>query len=558
MAIDYYADFGAANDGDGTTHSHAGTPGGAGAWNTLVGKVLAVGDTVWARRAFTGLLITAPLTLTAQSFIIGWPKVGDKNYDTRPSGPRATWDSDPGDYPEITCSTSGQGVMAFAAGSGASELHRIRLVQNATNTVNTVVINVAATASPIFYNCVVECIHALTDNTKSITVVAIAANSAATMHNTTIRHIGAVTSSHADTCMISLYGGLIMHGSTITVTSSGFTRRLVHLRGGCSMYMNKCTINHSGTGIATPPFYFNGTSIALTINDCDFSHDTTTSSLSWFLYSASHSGHSMSGYRVRMNKGVKWTMPPQFHVHFERFNQTSNSSTFGIETRGLTIDCGGTITGTNFSFATNTIGDIQLRPGVLCMIDNCALESFTPFGVPGAFPGYWCKDADGTVGSWAYTGPNATSSKNTAHRDDGEDYSIKCQTTAVEANNVGILPGLETLWVSVPASAVTVTVYIAAKGVVPDAGNLWIETEYLDEVSGGHKEFASTRDMTYAPAALGSDASAWSGDSGLTMYKIELPIVPGQACVIPVRLFMSASTGGTDYILIDPKVEAVL
>src|SRR5262249_34973896 len=97
---DRFYDASASNDGDGTAFGQAGSPGAAGAYNTLASKSFSSGDKVWCRRQ--SKTITSQLTLSSDGAIfIGWPKSGDINYSTRPSAAQASWDGDSADYCEI-------------------------------------------------------------------------------------------------------------------------------------------------------------------------------------------------------------------------------------------------------------------------------------------------------------------------------------------------------------------------------------------------------------------------------------------------------------------------
>lgn len=90
---DWYVDFTLASNGTGTTYS--------GAWNVFTateGASVSAGDSIWFRRDDPGdgnKLITIK---SGDIKYVAWPKSGDVLYGSRPSSPRATWDSDLHDY----------------------------------------------------------------------------------------------------------------------------------------------------------------------------------------------------------------------------------------------------------------------------------------------------------------------------------------------------------------------------------------------------------------------------------------------------------------------------
>lgn len=240
-------------------------------------------------------------------------------------------------------------------------------------------------------------------------------------------------------------------------------------------------------------------------------------------------------------------------IHFKNFTQAVNSD-YAIESSAGVI-----ITGSNFSFATNSVSNFSAGVGQHYFVQN--VESVgTMFGTNefGAFVG----DIGGVVGSWSFFGSKGTVSTNSVNRTGGESYSLKYDMDSGDVddpnNYFGLIPfihGLETIYASVPASASTIVVYGAYKnygGDPPLQDDLYLETDYLSEVSGGTREFASSK----VAVDLLTDGSSWVGDSGLTPFKLELPITPGQSGIVPVRVHLTKRKAGA-FLYIDPKPEVV-
>lgn len=83
----YFIDLSAATNGTGTAVDP---------YNVITTAMLVPGNTYWLRRSEPATVSTLTIVVPSNVMLIGWPKVGDKFYDTRPSVP--TWDADTADY----------------------------------------------------------------------------------------------------------------------------------------------------------------------------------------------------------------------------------------------------------------------------------------------------------------------------------------------------------------------------------------------------------------------------------------------------------------------------
>jgi hypothetical protein len=106
---DWYVDFSAGSNGDGSTSSP---------WNQFTGSEnssVSSGDKVWFRRVEPSAgskLITwkAGSSSSSRVIYIGWPKSGDAYYSSRDSGLASTWDSDTPNYTYQKINSSSAGA----------------------------------------------------------------------------------------------------------------------------------------------------------------------------------------------------------------------------------------------------------------------------------------------------------------------------------------------------------------------------------------------------------------------------------------------------------------
>ncbi|HIF03310.1 MAG TPA: hypothetical protein EYQ84_08485, partial [Nitrospinaceae bacterium] len=154
-----YIDFSAANDGDGVTAAQAGTPGGAGAFNTIVGHI-SDGDIVWIRRVGTYNL-ASQFVLPNGGEINGWPLSTDANYSSRPASGQASWDADPtgstaNDYATLTSTAYAKNILKDGAHDILTHMRRIHfLVSDSTDNNNSCPLYIQGNNLKV-HNCYIE------------------------------------------------------------------------------------------------------------------------------------------------------------------------------------------------------------------------------------------------------------------------------------------------------------------------------------------------------------------------------------------------------------------
>lgn len=544
----WFVDFSAANDGDGTSHAQAGAPAGVGAYNTLASKSFASGDLVWIRRSTT-LTITAQLTLSQGGAIyIGWPVSGDQYFSTRPAAAQASWDGDAAGFAIITATTNFATFVSIATNHD-QEFHRIKFFCNYTGTSAMDCLSIAARAK--FFICHIE--HAGAATAAAQRNLLIAAN--CTFKNTIITFSGANTHASSFNILMATASTVAQFLTCpISITSASATLTLSSTTATNSTYFMNCTLTTAGTaGINTMVIL--GTLADTYMYNCTVDSDCTAAQVQ--IGFAANTA-KFQAIKLTMNKGRKIQTPLGSIIHFTKFNQTVASSDYAIATNNGSRISGGNV---NFAF-NNTSGDIQPSTGTIITLQNSAFTSITPLGVnPGDFPGVWLTDYNGILGHFRFIGPRGEVNTSNVNRSSGASYSLKLDMSSGTAGtdpffkhlNV-VLPGEEPMYAYVTAVASVVTIYGAYKGYgasPPTREDLWFDAEYLSASSGGLRTQATSQEVGYPAAALTSDASTWTGDSSLTKFKMAISMNPGQASVVPIRLYLAKRVNGA-YVYIDP------
>lgn len=539
----WYVDFSAANDGDGTAFGQAAGGGLTGAYNTLASKTFASGDMVWIRRK--SITISATLTLSQGGAIfIGWPQSGDTYFSTRPSSAQASWDADAVGFAEITATTQIVTTMVSIATNHDQEFHRMKFNLAYTSTAATDALTVSARAK--FFTCHVE--HAGTGTAAVQRNLVIAAN--CTFKNSIITFTGAGTTATSFnilmatastiaqflSCTISnpAAAGTLTVSSTTAVNSAYFincsftrasttaTSTMIILGSTSDTYMYNCTVDDESTGAATQIAYTTNTTAFYAVN-------------------------------LTMNKGRRVNLPIGGIVHFARFNQTIVSSDYAIN-----MQSGALVTGSNFTFmAGNTSGDVATALGGQYVIRNCSFASFAPLGSPTDSAGSWFADYDSVPNDFRFMSHRGIVATSNVVRTGGETYSLKCEinnglTTEAFWRVLHFIPtDQDIIWAPLPASISTVTIYGYHRmfgSDPPTNEDMWFDLDYLDASTGGHRAFASSK----GTGTLTSDSSTWTGDSSMTKFKMAVTITPGQACMAPVKIYLCKRVASA-YVVIDPK-----
>ncbi len=551
-----YVDGSATNDGDGTSPAQAGSPGGVGAFKTMVGHTPTTGDTWWFRRTSTAIPLAANFTFANVNTVnyIGWPISTDLDYSRRPaagqSGGAANWDADSTSTIQSITSNSTQTITISLASSQV-----FRRLNFDTGTGGT---TISGTSPEFRYGTITS---SLTSTTASLIINATTVGTGPTFYNATIDNKS--TGRSLTTANISWPQ---FYDCTISHTVSGVTTSAVSITAG--LFVRTTFSDTISTSAASPWLTnsFNSTGQPVMMYDCTFNITNTTSgavgiqcstnNFSWYVRNTSYSGPSM----------VLTALDTWYDIHFSKFTQTAANTAGGWQISDVNNNVGCKIAASNVAFITgNTAGDIVLTSGtgpLNCQIylNNCVFANASSPVVGNPTPGIFSNDHNGTLGAWKFYGPRGTIQTTNANRTGGEAFSL--QFAQADATNPFwvptdmAIPGLDTYFISLASGANTVTLYGAYKTslytVAPTQEDIWFEVEYLDNASTAHRTTASSK--TGGATALTSDSSTWNNDTGLTVFKIVLSITAGQACKCPTRIRFNKLQSGSAYTLVDPIV----
>jgi hypothetical protein len=345
-------------------------------------------------------------------------------------------------------------------------------------------------------------------------------------------------------------------GCTFTMSKTGESSGNVKLvyggTGSPTISFASCQFTRVGQGTATLlDFAQFSTSSTVAMYDCTISDASTSAatqiSTNQGLFIGQRIGMA-AGRRVAINAVGQY-------CHFSKLTQTVASSDYCVV---LTAGC--TFVANNFTEAAgNTSGAINGTVAANILLANTSFQSANPFGAAASQQAsIWIADAGGTYGNWQFIGRRGTISAQAVNRTGGEGYSLKFNMTSGSRNFLGCLQGflngLETILASLTTASTSIVIYGAHKGYspAPDASQIWADCDYLDQATGARRAFASSR---AAPGtALTADGSTWNGDTGLTPFKLVIPVAALQNCLAPIRIFGNLRQASA-YFYIDPKPE---
>lgn len=556
-----FVDQSATHNGNGTTAAQAASDGATGAYNTFESVSPASGDVVWIRRTSTLKLLTAAKTLSLTNGVyIGWPQSSDPDYSTRPaSGTSNGWDADVVQQAEIKTTTVLSSSFLIITGGG-TRMERILARAAFTSTTDkAAAIEIQANAS--LNNCYGLNESATTGSVISYGILVSNAGVVVKITNSSAELIGALTGSGACAAFA------VNAGSDVELANVNY-----YVSSGSATNPNARCFIVNATGQVTLSIADGEAVRVVSTATCpmmDFQSAVAGSSIAIYHlaktdYSASYLASSMStpsaagrflAQRLIQSQGCRVLINGSGqYVHYEEYAQTVASNTYTIEFAGA----GNMFVANNFSETSgNTLGAINGTYANWLFLQNTDFASGAPFGsVNSMKANVWIADSGGTYGNWRFQSARGVVTAQAVARADGETYSLKFDMNAGLQNFLGFLPvtlnALETILAGVTASNTKITIYGAYKGytTAPDASQIWADCDYVDDATGAHRAFASSRQSP--GVALTSDSSSWSGDTGLTAFKLELTIAALQSCVVPIRIFDNLRQASA-YFYIDPK-----
>lgn len=548
---DKFVDFSASNDGDGTAFGQAGSPGGAGAFNTLIAKTFTTGDKVWIRRKTLSSIATTITAGVDSVTYIGWPISGDVFFSTRPSAAQSAWDGDAAQFFVLQFTTATLTICLTSSGNNCA-FHRITLQRDHTVPGRLLVNSGSGNAfyTPQFIN-----------NTTP---------TSATSAQNYITSAGdgcVMRSPYFKIGCISSLGAVVFSGNFLTMDAAVYdatrcdTGPLIS-HTGSKHYVNGLTVH-----LTANSSLYGDTVLSLASTNSNFYNvqmDVTGTTMQAPIISF----NAANGSYLEINKyqdvnGVgqglaltcsTGTTDRPFTAVFN--NLAYSSTTYAIASSGSGACVNGRLLFRGCTSA-NTSG--YYNSGTAATNTAFIFSSCTKGGAD------WITTAKLSTNSWVrsldasnnfevtFSGSGKLISSNT-YRTGGETYSYKVNSTGAPTNPFrGLFPlsdfDVESQWVSLLSGSNTLTIYGAYKnytGNPIDGSYFWAEVDYID--GSGKPQTART------PITLVTDSSTWNNDTGLTVFKTTVTFTTNGTQVSPVRLYIGAPQDGTGYYYIDPKI----
>jgi len=536
---DQFVDQSAANNGDGTSPAQAAAPGGVGAFNTLQTNFGAAND-IWIRRTSKAYTSSITQLNDAGSRYIGWPISGDELYSVRPVAAQALWDADLGTEAEATFASSSGHYLQFSA-TGAAEYHRLKGHNSVTSGSVSIGIYVTGLGSILKY-C-----HGKSDMSASTTE-------------------GRGIYVHANNCeLYECIGEARSNGATgggIKFSSSSDGSKAYDCEGlktagqAPGIYLDEDAMLVRCKGTGTIGYGIHATA-GTTPSDASLIDCEAVSTDNFAFYVDTHLRAVINmdcsaggGFKIAANATIGICT-------FKRINQTVSGLNAGME---ILTDYAQYIYAQNVTFsAGNTVGDIVTDKNTRIVLRNAVFASAT--SVSGDdHQGVFSSDHNGVKGAWKTWQSRGEAELQTGvTRTGGFAGSIKMLNDDATAPLVEPLleigtQGMETIILPLKAGSNTITIYGAMKSYTadPTQDELFFELDYLNNAGNVNREQETTRDPD--GAALTADASVWTGDAGLTGFKLTATITVGQDCLAPVRLTLNKQDAA-GYLYIDPLAE---
>lgn len=545
-----YVDLSATNNGDGTTAAQAGSPGGVGAWNSLATMLTGVssGDVVYIRRVVATSTLGSSSTLVGGVTYQGWPKSGDSLYSGRPaSGTSEGWDADGGDYPEWTYTSSAASLLATTSNI---TMNRLKVKNSASSGSPTCFSHTAGSGLSV-----TNCYFQNTDTSASPTHTCVKANGGAGVTasyiNCTIdiNKTNDTTSAVLQIGSLAQFVGLTVLIGTASHTTSSYPITIGSNGAGTSMIGTTVTVT-TVAGSAEPVMSVVGNCF---IKNFAISHTTrtaTTSSTPWLAVSTGH-GCVIQG--LSCTYGTCVTIAGTGHeIEIMNWTQRGAVTAGGVQftAAGSTVFLGGV------TFVSgNTSGDVAFSSAAG---QNTVLARGTVFVTGPVWAGnngsrVYSFDHNQTANNLKMSFYNGNIVASVVARSGGEAFSLQASptdaTTGLYPLSVVSPRGRESIWLALSSGARTVTLYFACKNLSPTRSDVWVEAEYAD----GSNKPVIVSSYSYG-TALTSDSSTWTGDSGLTIFKIVLSFTLPSAQAVPIRIFFGKYAASA-YCYVDPKPE---
>jgi len=562
-----YVDFSAANNGDGSSYVQANGSGNIGAFNTLNNLTFSDGDIFWLRRQNMTANMTTNITITAGNVsLLGWPLSEDNQYSNRPSGAQASWDGDANTHPKISWDTSN--LLAALRISGTNfKGHRLKLQRN--HTVHSVMLasdsggtfaefrylDIRNDTEPNTNGSAVDLITIGGTDSKIIDCYA----KLGIMTSSSTSRIFTISNSRALVSNLSIEATRISGCGTVGLGTGAFNVNAASCNvDGLFIYMNSTTYTTNNIILITGDYgkFANLQVSSSSINgtfQCTLSNSVRNTEVEFNkIQGANGKGGSVAVVGGTSNFG-NTIICNGLSLDAALFNLSSSiggGNTF-IVRDSVSSASGGYTTGA--SGGSNNGGNKFLFHN--CTKGGAVWIGSSQFGEGSTVRSYNINGGFETYFSASSNYPSLITSNTVRTGGEAYSYKITVPTTpvlSVDGMRLFKLSSYDTelYWVTLPSTTVTITLYGAYKNsyaVPPDGRHISLECEYVDSLG--------SRKVARSSQILSSDSSTWTGDSGLTSFKVTVTVPNTVAdLVVPIRLILGGPVDGSGYYYIDPKI----
>lgn len=579
----YYVDFGAANDGDGSTYTQASGAGQPGAFKTIVGKTFISGDTVWIRRSSTALALTATYNPTIPGVnLYGWPMAGDDHYANRPVGPQSVWDNDTAQYAKMQYNTAN---VSFAPSGNGTKYRRL-WIDNLTTTQ---------------YSSSYYVLFGPTGSDMDIDQIRVTFSGIGVGGN--FAHRNVVNISGANPTVKNLYARFCIRNDNTyqsygmginTGTTTGYFKNITldvlsvyasssigpvldiaNTVNNKAVKIENLNINFLDPNPAFPyPASINISSGSVHINDV-----TINNAYNGISYQGPYIGVNGTNCRILNCKMASGAAGPisinnsnNCMVELKNWNilkqmQCSNLTILNSNGTGYPIQF---ITCQNCQVIINngilnTTGPAY-KPvytdshGVTAFLNNVQVPdpiqlTYRPY----SYIDYdlYSANHDQVPGVWHYESRYARIDTSNVYRTGGGNYSFRGMgldpNKGQNYREAMISPFTrETYFIDLAAGVNTITMYGAYVGwagtnkPVPDNRDVGFMFDYIDN----NNNYSAASTFDYTP--LVADTSTWNNDTGLNPFRVTITITTNGPQTVPFHIFLSPEYDLTGYIYLDP------
>ena len=585
-----YFDFGAANNGNGTTPAQASSGGGVGAYNTLVGATVNSGDVWLVRRSATALSLAAAFTTSLAGLtILGWPISGDDYYSSRPAaGTSAGWDADAATFAKILSTSA---TYNFAP-TGTINLQRVWVSSTNTSTQtlplgnfagNNMVVKWCKFAYDSAVNGTSVQLPALTftgqtprcentvatgsstgaANTPIVTVTQAAANDGYFKNltiNCTALPLGA--GSNASSAALQYtgivgYKPILFEGTTINVLGSQ-----TYSIGTALLTLTQGPILRDLTITGPSGSSYQGASVYMNAPRTEVFNATFTGNAGPVVFASNYCTFECKSYTntYQMSMGVTATTPGTYSTagSYPPITFAANAggnqlflTNANLKGSNQQIWNGGNLNEMMFNWVTYS--------GTNATSQNMTGQTQVATTLGYDFDWYE-QNALQVLGSFRYTNRHGQwLTTNTYRSGSAANFALKCSMTEPDygQNRRGMLignKGREQAFLNLLNGTSVIRVYGAYKSwagtneAAPTTRDIGINFDYYN--GAGYVAIS-----TFADGSLTGDSSTWVNDTGLTAFVLTVTLsdVSG-AQAVPFNLSCSPEFDSSGYVYIDPAV----